>query len=172
MTSKLPKMANEHSSPTITLQNWGDLLVHMPSWWPCYLLRVKCNCKWLLVPDLHLLDKGHKTSLQHYAPSLTPLKPNRFSGAHQHHYLLDFFQSVANCYQRNGRAGDLVVDLLQLKVPKLFAVVRGEKDEVVRCQFSAFVRDYILRCDLKCTIPGKMSKILVKEPNSCVLCTI
>ena len=110
------------------------------------------------------MDEGHKTSL-HTLRSLS-----RFSGAHQHYYLLGFFQSVAKRYHDSRRAGNLVVDLLELKVPKLFAVEQGEKDEEVCCQFSAFLRDYILRCDLKHTILGKMIKILVREPNSCVLC--
>ena len=114
--------------------------------------------------------KGTKLACIHYTSSPTLPKHNRSSGAHHHYYLLDFFQSVAKCYHNHRRAGNLVVDLLELKVPKLFAVLEGEKDEEVRCQFSAFLRDYILRCDLKHTILGKMIKILVREPNRCVLC--
>ena len=92
----------------------------------------------------------------------TPPSP-RFSGAQNHHYLLDFLKSVAQCYNEDRRAGDLVVDLLKLEVPKLFAVERGgEKDEVVRHEFSQFLKNYILRCRLKYTILKEMRNILVR----------
>ena len=88
----------------------------------------------------------------------------RFSGAQDHHYLLNFLQSVAERYRQDGRAGDLIVDLLNLKVPKLFAVDRGgEKDEEVRRKFSHFLLGYILKCPLKHTILEKMNDILVRE---------
>ena len=87
----------------------------------------------------------------------------RFSSAQRHHYLLDFLQSVAKRYHDDGRAGELVVDLLKLGVPKLFAVEEGEKDEEVAHKFSAFLRDYINRNRLRHTILGKMNIILVRE---------
>ena len=92
----------------------------------------------------------------------------RFSGAQNHRYLVNFLKSVAQRYDKDGRAGDLVVDLLKLKVPKLFAVEGGgEKDENVRHKFSGFLKNYIFRCKLKRTIIEEMKKILVREPNSC-----
>ena len=88
----------------------------------------------------------------------------RFSGAQHHHFLLDFFQSVAERYHADGRAGELVVDLLKLKVPKLFAAEGGGvEDEVVAHKFSAFLRDYINRNGLKHTVLGKINIILVRE---------
>ena len=88
----------------------------------------------------------------------------RFSGAHHHHYLLDLLQSVAERYHQDGRAGDLLVDLLKLEVPKLFAVEEGdEKDEEVRHKFSEFLQNYIFWCNLKHTILKKMESILVRE---------
>ena len=102
------------------------------------------------------------------SPYLHPHSTPRFSGAHRHHYLLDFLQSVAECYRDDERAGDLVVDLLKLQVPKLFAVEGGrEEDEAVRCEFSRFLRKYIL---LECDILEKMSSIMVREPNHQVFC--
>ena len=94
----------------------------------------------------------------------------RFSSAQHHHYLLDILKRVASRYHDDGRARDLVMDLLKLKVPKLFAVEQGgEKDEKVRLLFSSFLSDYIRRNALKHTILMKMSKIMVREANSHVL---
>ena len=127
---------------------------------------------------------GRKTNLliYHYEFSISMTPPcttianinlhntPRFNGAHHHHYLLDFLQSVAERYRDDDRAGDLVVDLLKLNVPKLFAVEGGSKeDEAVRCEFSCFLRDYmyIFECDFQPTI---FEKIMVREPNHQVLC--
>ena len=94
----------------------------------------------------------------------------RFSGAQHHHYLLDFLQSVAERYHKDGWAEDLVVDLLKLEVPKLFAVEGGsEEDEAVRCEFSRFLQNYIIECDLQPTIFEKMKDIMVREPIHQVL---
>ena len=109
----------------------------------------------------------------YYAPyfciSLQTQHTLRFSGAQNHHYLLDFLQSVAECYHQDGRGGDLVVDLLKLKVPKLFAVKGGkEEDEAVGRTFSLFLRDYIRKYALKHTFLEKMGVILVSKQNSLV----
>lgn len=57
-----------------------------------------------------------------------------------------------------------MLDLLQLKVPKLFAVEEGGKeDEEVCLQFSAFLRNYISRNALKLTILGQIRNILVSD---------
>jgi len=88
----------------------------------------------------------------------------RFSGAQHHYFLLDFLQSVAKCYYKDGRAGELLVDLLKLEVPKLFAVEGGEQNnETVGREFSAFLRDYINQNRLKYAILEKMSIILVRK---------
>ena len=89
---------------------------------------------------------------------------SRFGGAQHHHYMLNFLKSVAEYYHGDGRAGDLVVDLLKLEVPKLFAVEEGgEKIKAEDHEFSVFLRDYICRCNLKLTILGKMDAILVRN---------
>ena len=114
-------------------------------------------------------------------PNLHLHNTPRSSGAQHHHYLLDFLQSVAECYHKDGRAGDLVVDLLKLEVPKLFAVEGGsEEDEAVRCEFSRFLQNYIIECelpilekrkDIECDLqPTIFEKIMVREPNHQVLC--
>jgi len=95
---------------------------------------------------------------------------SRFSGAQHHLYLLNVFNCVANRYHYDGRAGDLVMDLLKLKVPKLFAVEQGgEKDKEVCHKFSSFLQSYICRNALKRTILEKINNILVSEANSHVL---
>ena len=109
----------------------------------------------------------HLLSFAHLPPSLPPSplpSTHRFSGAQHHHYLLDFLQSVAERYRGDRRAGELVVDLLKLEVPKLFAVEGGEEeDKAVGLEFSAFLRDFISRNALKPTILGKMNVILVRD---------
>ena len=51
-----------------------------------------------------------------------------------------------------------------LEVPKLFAVVGGVKeDKAVGREFSAFLQDYISRCNLRHTILSKMNIILVRD---------
>ena len=75
---------------------------------------------------------------------------------------------MAQRYIKDGWAGELVVDLLKLEVPKLFAVEGGgEKDDDVRHKFSEFLKNYIFRCKLKHTILKEMNSILVRDPNSC-----
>ena len=94
----------------------------------------------------------------------------RFSGAQHHQYLLDFLKCVAERYRDDRQAGDLVLDLLNLKVPKLFAVKQGENDEGVCHRFVSFLENYICKDALKHTILEKMSDILVREANGYVLC--
>lgn len=74
---------------------------------------------------------------------------------------------MAKCYREDGRAGDFLLDLLELKLPELFAAERGRgEDEKVRHNFTTFLWDYILRCGLKHTILEEMRNILVRETNS------
>lgn len=63
------------------------------------------------------------------------------------------------------------MDLLRLKVPKLFAEWVGEKkDEAVAHEFSAFLVDYIFQNGLKHAILGKMNVILVRDGINSNLC--
>ena len=71
---------------------------------------------------------------------------------------------MAERYRDDGQAGKLVVDLLMLEVPKLFAVVGGVKeDKAVGREFSTFLQDYNSRCNLRHTILSKMKIILVRD---------
>ena len=73
---------------------------------------------------------------------------------------------MAEHYQDDGRAGDFLVDLLKLEVPRLFAMEGGEKeDEAVGRKFSHFLQGYISRCAVKHTILEKMSEVMVREAN-------
>lgn len=96
----------------------------------------------------------------------------RFGGARNHFFLLDFLQSVATQgYQADKRQKEFVLDLLQLKVPKLFAVEEGCEDltdymdKEVAKKFTSFLRIFINRNALKHSILIQMTAILV-----CMLC--
>jgi hypothetical protein len=91
----------------------------------------------------------------------------RFGGARNHYFLLDFLKNVSNSYLSEKRQSEFVVDLLQLKVPKLFAIKEGtdeiaerENLEVGR-KFMFFLRSYINRLALKQSILAQMSALLV-----------
>ena len=93
----------------------------------------------------------------------------RFGGARNHFFLLDFLKAVAAGYLSDKRQQEFVVDLLQLKVPKLFAVEEGadgpeaaeKEDTEVARRFSVFLRAYINRNALKHSILNQMSTLLV-----------
>jgi hypothetical protein len=92
---------------------------------------------------------------------------SRFGGARNHYFLLDFLKNVSNSYLSEKRQSEFVVDLLQLKVPKLFAMEEGsdeiaEKEDLeVGRKFSFFLRAYINRHALKQSILAQMSTLLV-----------
>lgn len=95
-----------------------------------------------------------------------------FGGASAHVYLLDFLKSVADSYLKDKRQQQFVMDLLQLKVPKLFAVEEGanetieKEDETVARKFSAFLRNFINRHALKNSILNQMTTLLVNTSLS------
>ena len=91
----------------------------------------------------------------------------RFGGARNHFFLQDFLLAVAAGYLADKRQTEFVLDLLQLKVPKLFGIEEGgdstaEKDdaEVAKC-FSLFLRTFINKHALKRSILNQMTTILV-----------
>ena len=99
---------------------------------------------------------------------------SRWCGARDHYFLLNFLKNVSNSYFTEGRQSEFVVDLLQLKVPNLFAVeecddelAESEDLEVAR-RFSLFLRDYINSHALKNSILSQMSIIMVQ--NSVCIC--
>lgn len=92
---------------------------------------------------------------------------SRFGGARNHNFLLDFLKSASNSYLIEARQAMFVIDLLQLKVPRLFAVEEGADEiaetedlEVAR-RFILFLRAFINRHALKQTVLAQMSTILV-----------
>ena len=89
----------------------------------------------------------------------------RFGGARNHFFLLDFLQSVATGYLADRRQKEFILDLLQLSVPKLFAVEEGCEDAAedmeVTKKFTFFLRSFISRHALKHSILTQMTAILV-----------
>ena len=87
----------------------------------------------------------------------------RFSGARNHLFLLDFLEKVSEGYLASKREQEFIVDLLQLKVPLLFALEQGteeaaeKEDKEVARKFTVLVRGYII----KHSIPTPMTAILV-----------
>ena len=92
---------------------------------------------------------------------------SRFGGARNHYFLLDFLKNVSNSYLTEARQAVFVIDLFQLKVPKLFAMEEGsdeiaEKEDLeVARKFSFFLRGFINRHALKQSILVQMSTLLV-----------
>lgn len=92
---------------------------------------------------------------------------DRFVGGNHHFFLLDFICSVADGYLAEGRQNEFILDLLQLNVPKLFAVETGadeaseEMDMEVAGKFSLFLCDYINKNALRPIILTQMISILV-----------
>ena len=95
-----------------------------------------------------------------------------FGGARAHYYLLDFLKSVAEGYLADKRQQEFVMDLLQLKVPKLFAIEEGadetmkKEDATVARKFSTFLRNFINRHALKNSILSQMTALLVSTSLS------
>lgn len=91
----------------------------------------------------------------------------RFGGASNHFFLLDLLKSVASGYLADKRQTEFILDLLQLKVPKLFAVEKeademAEKEDMeVAKKFSLFLRGFISRNALKHSILTQMTALLV-----------
>lgn len=89
----------------------------------------------------------------------------RFSGAHKHHFLLDFIKRVGECYAKDARS-TFVLDILALNVPELFSLPettdKGYSKAVeVQGEVSTFVQTYIRRNSLKTSLLQKMNEILV-----------
>ena len=99
---------------------------------------------------------------------------SRFGGARMHYFLLDFLKSVFNSYLAEARQAMFIVDLLQLNVPKLFAVEVYDDDEIaekedleVARRFSFFLRSRINRHALKDAVLSQMSMIIVRK-SECI----
>ena len=92
----------------------------------------------------------------------------RFSGAHDHYFILNFLQSVAQRYNETGRAKNFVLDLLAIRVSKLFAIEPGEEAAGAEVQknFKTFLQNFIRRNALKPPLLSNMNIIMV---NQCML---
>lgn len=90
----------------------------------------------------------------------------RFIGAENHFFLCPFMEAVGKKYIDDKRSPEFLVDLLQLKVPKLFAleeanVTGGCMQNEVPKKFSSFIRSYINSNALKSHLLIQMKPILV-----------
>lgn len=93
---------------------------------------------------------------------------SRFVGARHHGFLFDFLNTVSVVYLHDERSQEFVFHLLELRVPKLFAVDDEECDEgirkedfAIRDRFWKFLSNYITSNGLKNTIVTHISRILV-----------
>ena len=93
---------------------------------------------------------------------------SRFVGAQHHGFLFDFLNTVSVVYLDDKRSQEFVFHLLELRVPKLFAVDDEECDEgskkediAIRDRFWKFLSDYITSNALKNTVVTQISRILV-----------
>ena len=91
----------------------------------------------------------------------------RFGGARNHIFLLSFLKSVSHAYTADERHNDFILDLLQLKVPELFAVEEetdesaGQVDMEVAKNFSEFLNCYVQRHVQKHIILSHTAAIMV-----------
>ena len=100
----------------------------------------------------------------------------RFSGAHNHRFVLDFIQRVGECYATDRLSLCFVLAILGLNVPKLFNLPettdKGYSTAVeVRSEVSTFVQNYVRRNLLRTNLLQKMNEILVGIQPSGVICT-
>ena len=90
----------------------------------------------------------------------------RHSGGHNHRFLLEFIKRVGTHYATDRRPLDFILDLLDIKVPKLFALPEKTDNGYavaveVQGNLSTIVQDYIYLNALKSGLLQRMSKILV-----------
>ena len=104
---------------------------------------------------------------------------SRWCGARNHFFLLDFLKNVSSSYLTEARPAAFVVDLLQLKIPKLFATEEGsdemaekKEDLEVSRRFCYFLRGYINRHALKQSVLAQMSTLLVCRCACTCTCTL
>eukprot|EP00731_Ephydatia_muelleri_P026808 Em0018g908a len=90
---------------------------------------------------------------------------DRHSGGHNHRFLLEFIKRVGTHYATDRRPLDFILDLLDIKVPKLFALPEKTDNGYavaveVQGNLSTIVQDYIYLNALKSGLLQRMSKIL------------
>lgn len=92
----------------------------------------------------------------------------RFIGARHHGFLYNFLDTVSCAYVGSQRKKEFVFDLLNFKVPKLFALDPEECDEetikedtTVRQKFTKFLHNFIESNALKNTIVTQIKLIIV-----------
>ena len=88
---------------------------------------------------------------------------SRFPGAKSHSFFLEFLSKVEASYIKRGRNREFMIDILTMKVPKLFAVnsaTQIDDLEVVE-KFRVQLRQHINNNALKLSIVSNLSRILV-----------
>eukprot|EP00731_Ephydatia_muelleri_P026782 Em0018g882a len=90
---------------------------------------------------------------------------DRYSGAHNHHFLLEFIKRVGAHYATDRRPLEFILDLLDINVPKLFALPeKTDKGYVVAVEvqgnLSTFVQEYIHLNALTSDLLQRMNKIM------------
>ena len=94
-----------------------------------------------------------------------------FAGAVAHGFVVDFLQSVSDCYLERTCPEQFVLDLLQLRVPKLFAESKKpdtslttlQSPFVVREKFTTNLYEYIYNNNLKEKLQMQMTTIIVRS---------
>ena len=88
---------------------------------------------------------------------------HRVPGAQNQHFILNFIKSIGEMYTMDSRSADFILDLLAVKVPKLFAVSYAEctLDVAVQNEFSIYLHSYIQMNGLKRDMMKSIDKILV-----------
>lgn len=91
------------------------------------------------------------------------LPMHRVPGAHNQHFILNFMTSIGATYTMDSRSADFILDLLAVKVPKLFAVsdVGCALGVAVQKEFSMYLHSYIQTNGLKRDMMKSIDKILV-----------
>ena len=94
--------------------------------------------------------------------------------------VLDFLKAAGNKYDKEGRSREFVCDLLDMKVPQLFAVVSEDQvtgqnqtisaDQTAQQMFSCFLHEYIINKALKNGLLGRIDKIMVGGAKVALLC--
>lgn len=90
----------------------------------------------------------------------------RFSGAHNHHYLVGFIKNVGDQYTKNEQSLDFIIDLLRINVPNLLGLPEKtntghHKAVEIQHDFSTYVLTYIHQNALKNGLLQSLNKILV-----------
>ena len=83
-----------------------------------------------------------------------------------HRTILMFLKRIAEHYCKESRAHEFILDLISLKVPKLFSTEGKEKKEdtqPVAADFTKFLGEFIARKGLKSVVLAHLQHIMVGD---------